>query len=67
MPTNINDIGRPSSKRLAQALTMEISDEIIQERGRNGDCQSFDNLQDRVHGLGPVKIKKLKEAGFVCT
>lgn len=37
---------------------------IIDEKA-NGPYKSFADLKDRIRGLGPVKIQKLKDAGFV--
>ena len=65
MPTNINAIARTSSGRLAQTLSADLADRIVSDRALNGDFASFDDLKGRIHGLGPVKIKKLKEAGFI--
>ena len=65
MPTNINAIARTSSGRLADILSANLADSIVKERELNGDFSSFEDLQKRIRGLGPVKINKLKEAGFV--
>ena len=65
MPTNVNAIARTSSGRLAQTLSASLADSIVKERERNGDFQDFEDLRKRIHGLGPVKINKLKEAGFI--
>ena len=65
MPTNINAIARTSSGRLADILSANLADSIVKERELNGDFASFEDLQKRIRGLGPVKINKLKEAGFV--
>ena len=65
MPTNINAIARTSSGRLAETISANLADSIVKDRDLNGDFASFDDLKDRIHGLGPVKIKKLKEAGFI--
>ena len=67
MPTNINAISRTSSGRLAQPLSASLADSIVKERDRNGDYKDYEDLRQRIHGLGPVKVNKLKEAGFVVT
>ena len=67
MPTNINAIARTSSGRLAQTLSASLADSIVKERERNGDFKDYEDLRQRIHGLGPVKVNKLKEAGFVVT
>jgi len=65
MPTNINAIARTSSGRLAETLSADLADSIVNDRVLHGDFASFEDLKKRIHGLGPVKIKKLKEAGFI--
>ena len=62
---NINAIGKASSGRLASTLSADLADEICKEKGLNGDYDDFEDLQRRVRGLGPKKIEKLREAGFV--
>ena len=62
---NINAIGRTSSGRLVKTLSAGLADKIIGVRERGGDFGSFEDMQTRVEGLGPVKIKALTEAGFV--
>ena len=62
---NINAIGRTSSGRLVNTLCVRLADKIIGVRERGGDFGSFEDMRTRVDGLGPVKIKALKEAGFV--
>lgn len=62
---NINTIGRASSGRLAKVLNAELADEIIKDREIRGEFKDFEDLKERVYGLGDVKIKKLKDEGFV--
>jgi hypothetical protein len=62
---NINAIGRTSSGRLVKTLSATLADKIIGVRERGGDFGSFEDMQTRVDGLGPVKITALKEAGLV--
>ena len=61
MPTNINAIARTSSGRLAQTLSASLADSIVKERERNGDYKDYEDLRLRIHGLGPVKVNKLKD------
>lgn len=37
---------------------------IIQERTRGGRYESFEDLSDRVRGIGPAKVAALKTAGL---
>ena len=62
---NINKIARSSSRRLANAITAELADAIIREKGTNGPFTSWEDLKSRTRGVGPAKIEKMKEAGFV--
>jgi len=62
---NINAIGKSSSGRLASVLNAELADEIIKDRELRGEFKDFEDLEERVRGLGPVKIQKLKDANFV--
>ena len=61
---NINVVALDNSRRLAQVLQPSLADAVINERRINGDYDDFDDLQQRVHGLGPEKIATLKGAGF---
>ena len=61
---NINTIGRASSGRLVKTLSGTFADKIIGVRERGGDFVSFEDMRTRVDGIGPVKFKELKEAGF---
>jgi len=62
---NINAISRVSSGRLATTVTANIADEILRERGRNGDFKDLNDLKNRTSGVGAVNCQKLKDAGFV--
>jgi len=65
MPTkNINAIGRASSGQLCKVLNASLADQVIKEMSTNGEYQSWDDLKDRNHGLGPARVRKLKENGF---
>lgn len=37
---------------------------IIEERARGGRYESFDDLSDRVKGIGPAKVASLRSAGL---
>ncbi|RII83909.1 hypothetical protein CJO09_01305 [Neopusillimonas maritima] len=37
---------------------------IIQERARGGSYESFEDLSDRVRGIGPAKVAALRTAGL---
>ena len=61
---NINVIALDNSRRLAQVMRPSLADAVIDERRINGNYLDFDDLQRRVHGLGPVMVANLKKAGF---
>lgn len=62
---NINTIGKCSSHRLAGTLTSDMADAIIRYRDLNGgEFENWDDLYEKVHGLGVVKLGKLQSAGF---
>ena len=63
MPRNINSLGRGSSA-LSEALSADLALRIIDVRNRGGPYTSWEDLQARIHGLGPKKIEKLKSEGF---
>lgn len=61
---NINAIGRASSRRLVEVLSAELADAIIKAK-EFSDFENFDDLKERVRGIGPKKIELLRAAGFV--
>ncbi len=62
---NINTIGKSSSHRLAGTLSPALADAIIRYRDLNGgEFANWDDLQEKVNGLGVVKLGKLLSAGF---
>ena len=64
---NINSVGRTSSDRLQKGtgISSKLADLIVEERVRNGSFSSFEDLRKRVKGVGPAKIEKLKDRGWV--
>ena len=63
MPRDINCLGKGSSA-LSEALSADLALRIIDVRNRGGPYADWQDLQARVHGLGPKKIEKLKSEGF---
>ena len=61
--SNINSIGRASSGRLAAVLTRDLADAVLLAKITR-DFKDFNDLQQRVRGIGPVKIEELKQEGF---
>lgn len=49
---------------LHKCVTAPVADEIFRERNRKGPYESWDDLQARVHGLGPSGIEKLQDSKF---
>ena len=62
---NINVIALDRSRRLAQILQPALADSLINERRLNGDFRNFDDVQQRVRGVGKVLVASLKSSGFV--
>jgi len=65
MPKDINKIAKASSKRLADTITAKLADEVIRQKTIGGPFTSWENLKNRVDGLGVKKIQSLKDAGFI--
>ena len=64
---NVNSISGPRSPRLItiESMTSALAGKIVQERDMNGDFSSFDDLRQRVHGIGAVRVERLQAEGFV--
>lgn len=42
----------------------KLSKAILAERGKNGEFKNWEDLENRVHGIGPKSAVKLSEAGL---
>ena len=62
--TNINGIAKGSSQRLAHALSAGMADDILHEKEVGGEFKDFTDLERRVSGIGPAKVKNMRNAGF---
>jgi hypothetical protein len=63
--TNINNIAKGNSARLASALTDVMADAILHEKTTVGEFADFKDLAGRVRDIGPQKVRDLIESGFI--
>lgn len=61
---NVNSAGAQELETIT-GIGPKTAQTIIEERNRGGNFESFDDLSERVKGIGPKKAKSLQAAGLV--
>lgn len=60
------DVNAATPEQLAtvKGIGLKTANVIIRERARGGRYESFEDLSDRVRGIGPARVSALKTAGL---
>ncbi len=60
------DVNAASAEQLeaVKGIGPKTAQVIIEERARGGRYESFEDLSDRVKGIGPAKVATLRSAGL---
>ena len=59
------DVNNADKDQLLKALSKLLADRVLEERSMRGLFASWGDLQNRVKGLGTVKLDRLRASGFV--
>lgn len=61
---NVNSAGAQELETIT-GIGPKTAQTIVEERNRGGSFESFEDLSERVKGIGPKKAKSLQAAGLV--